>query len=152
MPRTQRPSDAVPQVVKKLCGLVAELEQVFPGRRFTLDGHLVGSIGEALAAERYNLTLLPTGVETHDARAADGRLVQIKTTQRRSIGLSSVPDYLLVLALNEVGSITEVYNGPGGPAWTAAGTQQKNGQRQIGVAKLESLMQVVRHEDRIPTA
>ena len=27
-----------------------------------------------------------------------------------------------------------------------------HGQRQIGVAKLTSLMQAVRHEDRIPTA
>ena len=32
---------------------VAELEAEFPGRHFTLDGHLVGSIGEVMAAYYY---------------------------------------------------------------------------------------------------
>ena len=152
MTRVQRPSDAVPQVVKQLCGLVAQLEQIFPGRHFTLDGHLVGSIGEVLAAQRYDLALLPMSEKTHDAKAADGRLVQVKTTQGRSIGISSEPNYLLVLALDGNGSITEVYNGPGAPAWAAAGKPQKNGQRPIGVSKLRTLMAAVATEERIPTS
>ena len=38
--------------VGKLYDLVGQLEHLFPSRSFTLDGHLVGSIGEVLAAER----------------------------------------------------------------------------------------------------
>ena len=35
------------------------LEQMFPGRKFTLDGHLVGSIGEVVAAYIFDLDLKP---------------------------------------------------------------------------------------------
>lgn len=120
--------------------LVDELERLFPGRHFTLDGHLVGSIGEVLAAERYGLALLAASSETHDARAADGRLVQIKLTQGNSVGLRSKPKHLLVLALDEHGAAHEVYNGPGAQAWAKAGRKQKNGQCPISVARLRSLM------------
>lgn len=36
--------------VQKLFEIVKELEDDFPGRHFTLDGHLIGSIGEVMAA------------------------------------------------------------------------------------------------------
>ncbi|MCY4128253.1 MAG: hypothetical protein OXG15_03295 [Gammaproteobacteria bacterium] len=39
--------------------IVNRLEELFPGRKFTPDGHLVGSIGEALAAYMFGLELLP---------------------------------------------------------------------------------------------
>ena len=41
--------------VQKLIGIVNELEADFPGRHFTLDGHLVGSIGEVMAAYYYGV-------------------------------------------------------------------------------------------------
>jgi hypothetical protein len=145
MPKTIHPTAAVP-------ALVGQLEHLFPGRSFTLDGHLVGSIGEVLAAERYGLTLLPTTTEKHDAQTADGRFVQVKTTQVKSVGLYSEPDYLLVVRLSDKGSIEEVYNGPGAPAWDKAGPKQKTGQRAIGVAKLRALMATVPLSQRIPVS
>lgn len=48
------------------------LERIFPGRKFTLDGHLVGSIGEVVAAYMFDLTLNPASTQGHDARARDG--------------------------------------------------------------------------------
>ena len=36
-----------PEIIRELYRLIDELEQMFPGRHFTPDGHLVGSIGEA---------------------------------------------------------------------------------------------------------
>ena len=131
--------------------MVAELEQLFHGRRFTLDGHLVGSIGGVLAADLYGLILLPTGEAKHDARAPDGTLVQIKTTQTRTVGMRNRPDHLLVVQIDDGGAITEVYNGPGRLAWMAAGKRQANGQRAIGVAKLRSLMAGVPHQARLRT-
>lgn len=41
--------------IRQLYALVAELEALYPGRHPTLDGHLVGSIGEVLAAHYYRL-------------------------------------------------------------------------------------------------
>lgn len=43
-------TDRLPRIIEELYGLVRELEEMFPGRHFTPDGHLVGSIGECLAA------------------------------------------------------------------------------------------------------
>jgi len=48
-----------------------------PGRRFPLDGHLVGSIGEAAAEALFDLTLGAGSSTGHDAVAGDGRKVEI---------------------------------------------------------------------------
>jgi hypothetical protein len=142
--------DDIPALVRRLYDIVGRLESAFPGRKFTLDGHLVGSIGEVLAAHRYGLELLPAFQEGHDARAPNGRLVQIKATQARSIGLSSEPQHRIVLGLNRDGTSTEIYNGPGALAWQNAGKMQKTGQRPIGGSKLRSLTAEVSVSDRLP--
>ena len=103
----------VPDLVAKLYEIVNRLEELFPGRKFTPDGHLVGSIGEVIAANLYDLELLPPSTETHDAKAPDGTLVQVKATQGKGIGISSRPDHLLVLKLHRDASAEETYTGPG---------------------------------------
>lgn len=142
--------ESIPSLVRRLYTVVAELEALFPGRKFTLDGHLVGSIGEVLAAHYYGLTLLPSSAPVHDATASDGRMVQVKATQAKSVALRAKPEHLLVLQLKPDGSFDEVYNGPGGLVWESAGKMQKNGQRPIGVAKLIRIMQGVSRSDRVP--
>ena len=54
---TQKKMDSVKVQVQKLIDIVRQLEQEFPGRHFTLDGHLVGSIGEVMAAYYYGIEL-----------------------------------------------------------------------------------------------
>jgi hypothetical protein len=142
--------DQVPYLVRQLYEIVGQLEALFPKRRFTLDGHLVGSIGEVLAAYHYELDLLGASTETHDARASDGRQVQIKTTQRASIALRAEPDHLLVLRLLPDGRWEEVFNGPGDLAWQNTGKMQKNGQCAISVSRLRELMNSVSRENRLP--
>ena len=140
---------AVPALVGQIYEVVAALERLFPDRKFTPDGHLLGSIGEVLAAEKYDLDLLPMTAPTHDAVTKDGRRVQIKTTQSDSVGLRDKPDFLLVLFLARDGEVTEVYNGPGDVPWNEAGKMQKNGQRSIGIRKVGALMRDVPREQRI---
>lgn len=138
---------ALPRLVTRLYDLVHELEAAFPGRPFTPDGHLVGSLGEVLASHHYSLTLLPCSTTCHDATSTDGRLVQIKATQGRSVALRAAPEHLLVIQLQRDGRIEEIYNRPGTPAWEAAGKLQRNGQRAIALTKLRHLMQhVAPHE------
>lgn len=144
------PIDHVPDIVQRLYGLVAELENHFPGRRFTPDGHLVGSLGEVLAAYYYDLELLAASTERHDALSRDGRLVQVKATQGRSVALRSEPDHLLVLALLRDGTVDEVYNGPGALAWARIGAPQKNGQYPLSLSTLRRLMQFVDGDSRLP--
>jgi hypothetical protein len=119
------PIDYVPDIVGRLYALVGELESHFPGRKFTPDGHLVGSLGEVLAAYYYDLELLTASTEKHDARAKDGRLVQVKATQSKSVALRSEPQHLLVLSLHRDGAVDEVYNGPGALAWSRIGPPQR---------------------------
>ena len=84
--------DSVAVKIKALYEISQELETLFPGRHYTPDGHMIGSIGEALAASYYNLELFTASEETHDAKAPDGRLVQIKATQINRVSLSSEPE------------------------------------------------------------
>jgi hypothetical protein len=126
-------------LIRQLYAVVSELEKEFEGRRFTPDGHLVGSIGEVVAAYAFGLKLLPASNERHDAQAEDGTLVQIKfTAGTRGVSLYGEPVHLLVLQLtgNKFGTI---YNGPGTTAWESCGRVQKNSQRRVSLSVLRRL-------------
>ena len=135
--------------IKQLYKITNDLEQTYPGRKFTVDGHLVGSIGEVIVAEHYGLSLLPNSTKTHDAVSKEGKQVQIKATQVKGIAISSEPDYLIVIRILPDGSWEEIYNGPGKTAWESAGKMQKNGQRPISLSKLRNLMGSVDAKDKI---
>jgi hypothetical protein len=107
----------IPALIHKIYGVVSELEGLFPDRSFTPDGIMVGSIGEVLAEYHYGLKLLPTGSAKHDARTPAGVMVQVKTTQRSSIDIRNMPEHLLVLKLDPLGTCKEYYNGPGQLVW-----------------------------------
>lgn len=140
---------SVTEKIKELYRIAEELEHLFPGRHYTPDGHMIGSIGEALAAYFYDLTLLPASAEKHDAQSADGRMVQIKATQIDHVALSSEPDWLLVLKIHRDGSSEEIYNGPGRLAWENCGKIRKTGQCPISLARLRMLQEDVLPEDRL---
>src|SRR5271169_6641589 len=84
MPESKR--NKIPELVKKLYEIVSELEGLYPGRKFTPDGHMVGSIGEVIAAHDYDLELLDASNETHDAKQGT-KQIQIKATQGKSVSM-----------------------------------------------------------------
>lgn len=127
----------------------AGLEELFPGRKFTLDGHLVGSIGEVVAAYMFDLDLNPASTPGHDARAQDGRNVEIKLTQGKGVAIRHEPDHLIVLHRPKGGPLRVVYNGPGSPVWQQAGKMQSNGQRPIGLTKLATLSRQIAPADQL---
>ena len=135
-----------------LYSIVARLKALFPGRKFTPDGHLVGSIGEAMAAYMFDLHLLSAAEPRHDATTANGQTrVQIKLTQgKRRVALGSKPEHLLVLQLATDLSVKVVYNGLGQGPWSAAGRMQKNGQRPISLSKLSAIDRNVPDSKRLP--
>src|SRR5207245_9722658 len=108
--------DTLPNVVKRLYDLVAELERSFPDRPFTPDGHLVGSLGEVLASHYYHLKLPP--LHRMPRRTNARRTTRASQSHpRKNVALRSQPDHLLVLLLQKDGTIGEIYNGPGTTAW-----------------------------------
>jgi len=129
---------------------VDELERMFPGRHFTPDGHMVGSLGEALAQYYYQVELSRASAFCHDGHC-DGRNVQIKATQGKRIALSSEPEHLLVLSLNRDGTFKEEYNGPGAPVWQSVAhkPRPKNGQYPVSLASLRQRMHHVPFEQRL---
>lgn len=136
------------QVLRGIYDHVRELQAMCPGRHFTPDGHMVGSIGEVLAAHYYGIELYPASSGVHDGRC--GALeVQVKTTQRNRVALTSEPEHLLVLKLSPSGTFEEIYNGPGRLVWARVSgkSRPKNGQYQIGVGTLRDLMGSVPERD-----
>lgn len=141
----------LPSLLRQLYALVDRFEELYPGRPFTPDGHLLGSIGEVVAAHSYGLMLSPLSMEFHDATGPDGRLVQVKLTQgTKKIALNGPCDHLIALQLVGRKQFLELYNGPGAPVWTNVGKLQKNGQAPIGLGKLREMNAKVPLNDRIP--
>lgn len=145
---TQEKMDAVKTQVQKLVEIVAELEAEFPGRHFTLDGHLVGSIGEVMAAYYYGIELYRASAEIHDWEI-EGRKVQIKISQQDDIVINHEPDYLIVLYMKKNGSIYEVYNGPGKLPWDSASKKDSHNNRHMRVNKLMELDKAVAEAEQI---
>ncbi|MGA2962048.1 MAG: hypothetical protein ABSD96_10265 [Candidatus Korobacteraceae bacterium] len=128
----------LPAPVAAIYKAVRELEARYPGRRFTPDGVLVGSIGEVIAAEAFNLTLYPMSHAGHDASDADGP-VQVKMTAGTSVAMYDCCVRLIVMKVISPEEAEVIYDGPGEPAWINAGKKQKNGQRVISLSKLRKL-------------
>ncbi len=135
--------------ISELLTIVNELEEKYPGRKFSLDGHLLGSIGEALASYYYGIILYPNSTKTHDGER-DGKRIQIKITQGTSVDINDIPDYLIVLFLKKSeGKVYEVFNGPGSLVLSDA-KRTKNGWYNRSLSKLSDYDQEV-VEQRIST-
>lgn len=151
--------ESLSEKIRNLYDIVDTLEKDWKDypSHFTLDGNLLGSMGEVYAAEVYGIDLLRPGVKGHDGtKVIDGeeRSIQIKTTQWRAknqvVGISSEPEWLLVLQIDDEGNFTTVYNGRGEKVWLevkdkATYTKQKH----ISLKRLRELDAEVPDEERI---
>lgn len=126
------------------------LGAIFPGRSFALDGHLVGSIGEVIAAYMFGLDLQRASTLGYDAIAPDNREVEIKFTQGKSVALRHNPAHLIVLKRSRGGPVEVVYNGPGEPVWDVCGCVQSNGQRVISLSRLRVMDKSVPSGGKLP--
>lgn len=133
-----KPGDRVPlpNTVSKLYEAVEELKLAYPGRHFTLDGHLVGSIGEVVARETFGFELLPASAPGHDAICKARGNVQVKITAGSSVSMRSTCDHLIVLRIVSPQEAEIVYDGKGDPIWQIAGKMQSNGQRRVSISKM----------------
>ena len=129
----------LPEPVSAIYRAVEELEAAYPKRKFTPDGHLVGSIGEVVAAEALGLTLHQSSHPVHDAYDENGQ-VQIKMTAGQKVAMYGTCERLVVLRVISPQEAEIIYDGPGEPAWTSAGKMGKNGQRAISLSKLRLLV------------
>jgi hypothetical protein len=131
----------LPEPVAQIYRATDALEALYPGRNFTPDGHLVGSIGEVIAAEALGLTLYPMSRRGHDAYDRDGE-VQIKMTAGESVAMYATCDRLVVLKILSPEEAEIVYDGTGQPVWDKAGKIQKNNQRSVRLSRLRAMASV----------
>ena len=77
---------------------------MFPGRHFTPDGHMVGSIGECLVADAYGLELMTASNKGYDAVSSAGKQIEIKATQSKSASFRSEPEHVIVIKISPNGT------------------------------------------------
>ena len=124
---------------------------MFPGRHFTPDGHMVGSIGECLVADAYRLELMNASNKGYDALSPSGLQVEIKATQAKSVAFRSQPEHTIAIKILPNGTFEEIFNGPGNLVWQQFDGKPlpSNGQYQISLNKLKELNKQVDKSQRI---
>lgn len=130
--------ESVQQLVAKVFSCCHELS-LRTGRPISPDGHLVGSLGEVIAAERLNLRLMAPSNHGFDAIGPAGERVEIKTTARSSIQISNdgtLAERFVIVQLEASGAAHIVFDGQADDVLAVAGSPQKNGQRRVSLGRL----------------
>ncbi len=104
---------AIDKALYNIFKSIDDLRKTFPQKAFTIDGRLVGDVGEVIATLYYDVKLHTVQQADHDGESSDGRKVQIKATFKDSLTFRTIPDYYLGLKLFPDGRYEEIYNGPG---------------------------------------
>lgn len=142
------------QAVKDMLQIVEKLQKSYPKKKFTLDGRLVGDLGEILVEEDYDLELYEGLEKHHDGETSDGRRVQIKTTMKSSLTfpVDHIPHYYIGIKVHSDGTYTEIFNGPGSVAWNAVKGRKptKTNLHSITLSALKKLNAEVPENERIP--
>ncbi len=139
------------ELLKQIYSAVAGLEAMFPGRHFTPDGHMVGSIGEAIAKYHYGIELYPPGRPVFDGRKGE-KQIQIKATQKSSVDLKPADGgTLLVFKIRQDGTFEEVYNGNADRVWQSLSHRKatKAGEISISLTQLRALQKDVQDQEKI---
>lgn len=123
--------------------------------KFTLDGNLVGDIGEAIATELFGVKLVETkSTEGIDGYAPDGRTVQVKATgTKRGPAFRRTEtraEHLLFFCLDfENATGTVVFNGPEHHV-TSYLPEDFTGQRMVTRPQIQRADAVVDEAARLP--
>jgi hypothetical protein len=132
---------------------VRSLEERCPKRKFTADGILVGTLGEVLSEEKYDLDLLPPKTKDFDAVDCKGRQIQIRCNQRNTtpIKKGATKGMFLALKLLPDGSIEEIFNGPASIAYRMTDGRKADSAGFVGLShnKLRKLMESVPPDKRV---
>ena len=122
---------------------------------FTLDGNLIGDLGEAISAELFDIKLVKLrSTQGIDGYAPDGRTVQVKATgtgRGPAFRCTEVcADHLLFFELDfESAEVTVVFNGPEHYVRRYLPTVFAN-QRSLSRNQIRNADRQVSDEERLP--
>ncbi|NJC28267.1 DUF6998 domain-containing protein [Neolewinella antarctica] len=103
--------------IKRLKQTQNSLNESYPERDFTVDGNIIGDLGEIYAANKYRIELFPDQETDYDGRIeySDNDFLQIKFSvvddSNPRFKFDVFNGYYLVLRLNGENEIEEVFNG-----------------------------------------
>lgn len=125
-----------------------------PSLTFTLDGNLVGDLGEALAVKYFGLTLTARNDTGIDGYTADNKSVQVKATGKKRGPafrmLDTRADYLLFFSFNfEEFTAEIIYNGPEDVIRKLL-PEKWDHQRAIPIAKIKAANAQILPHQRLP--
>lgn len=152
-------NDKIKQSIKDLFSIMNNLREAYKdtNKKFTLDGRLVGDIGEVICANHYDIELFKTVKPKHDGeQRGSKKLVQIKSTFHDYLGFpcdqNEIPDYYLGIKLYEDGTFEEIYNGKGQFIYDELLKNRKKTKNSIftvSIKQLKELNKQVKLADRI---
>jgi hypothetical protein len=144
----------IPDAIRQMLEIVERLHKTYPKKKFTLDGRLVGDLGEILVEDVYDVKLFDDQKKHHDGSTSDGRHVQIKATMKDALTfpVDHTPAYYLGIQIHQDGTFTEVFNGPGYIAQEAVKSRKptKTNLHSVTIAVLKKLNKKVNTSERIP--
>jgi hypothetical protein len=147
----------LPPVIKELVDARDKVKEHYnyPGVEFTLDGKLVGDIGEVVAAKIFGITLTPGGGTGVDGHTRDGKTVQVKATGKKGGAAFRQVDkracYLIFIDFdfdNEMGTV--MYNGPEHIVLRGMPEDWGGKQRTVARGRIKRCNDEVSQEDRLP--
>ena len=142
------------KAVGELLRIAKELHINYPHREFTLDGRLVGDLGEVIVEQNYEVTLYPSSQKHHDGETPDGKKIQIKTTMKNALTFpcDHIPDYYLGIKILPNGDYEEIFNGPGKVIHSEISHRKrtKTNLYPIELPTLKKLDEAVQKNQRIP--
>ena len=139
----------------KLLKIVDDLREKYKryNKEFTLDGRLVGDLGEVIVSENYKLKLFTKLKKDFDAETSDKKLVQIKTTMKDSLTYkhNSKNGYYIGIKINKDGTFKEIYNGPMKNIYKVMknGKEPDNKLHNISIKVLTNLNNLVESKSKI---
>lgn len=143
----------ISEAVKSLLDIVQKLNVSYPKKKFTLDGRLVGDLGEILVEEFYDVLLYENIKAEYDGETSDNKKVQIKTTMLDSLTFPAnhIPEYYIGIKIASNGSLEEIYNGPGKYIFELVKNRSipKNQLHILPIKKLKEISEKIKEEDRI---
>ena len=142
------------KAVGALLSIVKELQEKYPHRKFTLDGRLVGDLGEVIVEQNYAVKLYRSSQKHHDGETPDGKKIQIKTTMKDALTFpcDHIPDYYLGIKILPNGDYKEIFNGPGEVIHSAISRRKptRTNLYPIELRTLKRLNEAVQKKQRIP--
>ena len=141
----------IANALTRIFGGIEQLRNTFPDKAFTIDGRLVGDIGEVIATREYDVELYQVQQPIHDGETSKDQKVQIKATFKESLTFKTCPEYYLGFKLFEDGGHSEIYNGPGRLIYERYKHRKGIGEKSLSfpIYELEKLSKEVPESEKV---